>query len=304
MTVKSCTIAGCLAAVTAYAPAQAVAADKDWRVETGAGLAHYDNFFLTGDTATPPAQDATETRLYLDAEREFSSGAWRWALFGGAALVQNHDIDDADTEEFRLGASARYGSTRVALEFEHLPNIIFSEEGTGTFYDLDTLTLDLRQTLTERVTASLSYDWKQQEFDADEPLRDADVDDLQGTLRIKLNDMAALRLLAGYARKDARGDANSWETTAFGVALELSPAERWEVFARARLRAREYDKAAPGDSNFGRDDDILDALVNARYRIGERWGVRGQLEYRDAESTRADRNYDAFTFSLAVFAVF
>ena len=49
----------------------------------------------------------------------------------------------------------------------------------------------------------------------------------------------------------------------------------------------------PADSNFDRDDDIFEALVDARWMIGNDWGLRGQLEYRDAESTRQDRNYDA-----------
>lgn len=297
-------IAACFAALAAHAPVSAFAEARDWKVEAGARVAHHDNFFLTGDTATPPAQGATESILYADAEQEFRRGAWRWAITGGAALVLNHDIDDADTEELRLGVSVRHGATRASLAFEHLPNIIFSEEGTGTFYDLDTVTLDVRQTLTPRLTAGLSYDRKRQEFGSAEPLRDADVDDLQGTLRIQLSDRSALRLLGGHARKDARGGENSWKATGFGVALELSPAERWDVFARARLREREYHKAALADSNFGREDDIFDALVNARYRINERWGVRGQLEYRDAESTRTDRNYDAFVVSLGVFAQF
>ena len=73
------------------------------------------------------------------------------------------------------------------------------------------------------------------------------------------------------------------------------------MFGRARWRDREYEDALPGDSNFGRDDDIFEALVDARWMMGKDWGLRGQLEYRDAESTRQDRNYDSMAVTAGAF---
>ena len=299
-----------IAAVLALMPlmlsptANADSGSRDWEAEVGTALKSYDNFFMTGDAATQPQRSALVSTVYAQAERAFKDGPRRWDLEGGVEASFNYDISDADTQRIWIGGQTRFNATRLGLELSHEPNRIYSEDGDGTFFDETALTLSARHEFNPKVSGELEYERQRDEFDSDEPGKDADVDALLGTMRFVVHPQAAIRLFAIWAAKDARDGARSWSATGFGTALEWSPAERWSVFARARLRDREYDDALLGDSNFERDDTILDALVNARFNVGENWGVGGQLEYRDAESTRLDRNYDAVSVSVSAFKQF
>ena len=293
--------------VTALAllPAAAMAdSARDWQAEVGTALKSYDNFFMTGDAATQRQQSALVSTVYAQGERTFKDGARRWDLEGGVEASFNYDISDADTQLFWVGAQTRFDATRVGVELSHEPNRIYSEDGDGTFFDETAVALSVRHEFNPGFSGELEYERQRDEFGSDEPGKDADVNEVSGTLRFVVHPQAAIRLFAMWAEKDARDAARSWSATGFGTALEWSPAERWSVFARARLRDREYDDALPADSNFQRDDTIFDALVNASYQVGKDWGVGGQVEYRDAESTRLDRNYDAMSLSVNVFKQF
>lgn len=285
----------------------AVSADsgsRDWEAEVGTALKSYDNFFMTGDEATQRQESALVSTVYAQGERTFKDGPRRWDLEGGVEASFNYDISDADTQRYWIGAQTRFNATRAGIGFSYEPNRIYSEDGDGTFFDKSALTLSVRQEVTPTLTGQLEYKHQSDDFDRDARSRDADIDELSGMVRFVVHPQVAIRLLAMWADKEARDEARSWSGTGFGTALEWSPAERWSVFARARLRNREYDDALPGDSNFKRDDDIFDALVNVRFQAGRDWGVGGELEYRDAESTRIDRNYDAVVVSLSVFKQF
>ena len=294
-----------LAPLILHTAAIADSASRDWEAEVGTGLHSYDNFFMTGDASTQPQRSALVSTVYAQAERDFKDGSRRWGIAGGVEASFNYDISDADTQLYWVGAQTRFDATRLGVELSHEPNRIFSEDGDGTFFDETALTLSLRHELSPTLVGQIEYERQRDEFDADEPGKDADVNELSGMVRFVVHPQAAIRLFAMWADKDARDQARSWSATGFGAALEWSsPAERWSVFARARLRDREYNDALPDDSNFERDDTIFDAIVNARFQVGHDWGVDGQVEYRDAESTRLTRNYDAVTVSLGVFKQF
>lgn len=295
-----------LALVPILLPSAATAdsPSRDWEAEVGTALKSYDNFFMTGDASTQPQRSALVSTVYAHGERAFKDGARRWDLEGGVEASFNYDISDANTQLFWIGGQTRFNATRAGIELSHEPNRIYSEDGDGTFFDKTALTLSVRHEYSPTLSGELEYERQRDEFGSDEPGKDADVNELSGTLRFVVHPQAAIRLFAMWAEKDARDGARSWSATGFGSALEWSPAERWSVFARARLRDREYDDALPGDSNFERDDTIFDALVNARFQAGKDWGVGGQLEYRDAESSRLDRNYDAVTVSLSAYKQF
>ena len=286
------------------AAANADSASRDWEAEVGTVIKHHDNFFMTGDAATQPQRSALVSTVYAQGERAFKSGPRRWDLEGGVEASFNYDISDADTQVFWVGAQTRFNATRAGLELSYEPNRIYSEDGDGTFFDETALSLTVRHEFSPTLSGELEYERQRDEFGSDEPGKDADVNKLSGTVRFVIHPQAAVRLFALWADKDARDGARSWSATGFGTALEWSPAERWSVFARARLRDREYDHALPGDRNFERDDTILDALVSARFQVGKDWGVGGQLEYRDAESTRLVRNYDAVAVSFNAFKQF
>ena len=284
--------------------ATADSASRDWEAEVGTALKSYDNFFMTGDASTQRQRSALVSTVYAQGKRAFKDGPRRWDLEGGVEASFNHDISDADTRLFWVGAQTRFNATRAGLEISHEPNRIFSEDGDGAFFDETALTLSARHEFNPTLSGMLEYERQRDEFGSDEPGKDADVNELSVTVRFVVHPQAAIRLLAMWADKDARDGARSWSATGFGTALEWRPAERWSVFARVRLRDREYDDALPGDSNFERDDTIFDALVNARFQAGKDWGFGGQLEYRDAESTRLDRNYDAVSVSVSAFKQF
>lgn len=277
---------------------------RDWEAEVGTALKSYDNFFMTGDEATERQESALVSTVYAQGERAFKDGPRRWDLEGGVEASFNYDISDADTQRYWIGGETRFDATRAGIGVSYEPNRIYSEDGDGTFFDKTALTLSVRHEFTRTLTGQLEYKRQSDDFDRDARSRDADIDEVSGMIRFVVHPQAAIRLLAIWGEKDARDDARSWSATGFGTALEWSPAERWSVFARARLRNRDYDDALPGDSNFERDDDIFDALVNVRFQAGRDWGVGGELEYRDAESTRIDRNYDAVTVSLSAFRQF
>lgn len=288
-----------VAACTLPAAAQADPDSRDWSAEVGTGLTSHDNFFMTGDASTQPQRSALVSTVYAQAERAFTDAPRRWDLEGGLEASFNFDISDADTQLYWIGAETRFDATRVGMRVSYQPNRIYSEDGDGTFFDESALVLGVRHEWNSRWTGEIEYERQRDDFGRADPDKNADVNDLSGTLRFVVNPQIAIRLFAMWSEKDARDSARSWSASGWGSALEWSPAQRWSVFARARLRDREYGDALLDDSNFGRDDKILDALVNARFQIGRDWSVGGQLEYRDAESTRLDRNYDALTVSLS-----
>lgn len=287
--------------------AAAAAADSDdeaWQAEVGVGVTHHDNFFFRRESDTTLAPSATLTRAYVSGEREFDAGRRDWALFGSAAATFVSGVSDADSQELRLGGRTSWGDTRASIEVTYLPNLLYSEEAVGTFYDRSGVALELRHAFRDGVWIAAEFEQTRWEFDQLEQGRDADVPEVTATIRFPLGPDAALRLFGSWAEKDARAPDNSWNSMGYGVAVELTPAARWNVFARVRVREREYRDAPVGDANFGRDDTILDGLINARVRIGERWGLSGQVEYRNGDSTRLDRNYDATMLTLSAYRTF
>lgn len=290
-----------------FALADAASADSDdspWEAELGIGVTHHDNFFFRRESPTTPAPSATLTRAYASGEREFDTGEREWSLFGSAAATFVDGVDDADSQEWRLGGRTAWGATRVTLEATYLPNLLYSEELTGTFYDRTGAALEVRQSFRDGVWLAGEFEQTRWEFDQLEQGRDADVPEVTATFRFPLGENAGLRLFGSWAEKDARAPENNWNSIGYGIAAELAPTGRWNLFARVRVREREYRDAPIGDVNFARDDTILDGLINARVRIGERWGLAGQVEHRNGDSSRLDRNYDATMLSLSAFVTF
>lgn len=278
--------------------------DRTWEAEAGASVGYHDNFFFREDSPTTDAPSATLTRLYMSGGTEFEAGGIDWELFGSATANFVSGVDDADWQGYSLGAGGKWDKLRATLEAAYEPNRLFSEEGDGTFYDRTATALGGRYSLPGSMWLGAEYELTNLKFDSLNSDRDADTQALTATFRVPVGDRAALRFIGMIADKDARGPENSWEATGLGIALELEPAERWSVFARLRSRDREYFEAPADDSNFRRDDTILDALVNARVQVGERWGLGGQLEYRDSDSTRDDRNYDALVVWMSAYMTF
>ncbi len=286
------------------AAADAQSGSQDWEAEVGTGLGYHDNFFMTGDKSTQKQQSALVASVYATGERVLKHGDRRWDLSGGAEAYFNNDISGANSQSFWGGAETRFDRARAGVGLTYEPNKIYSEEGNGVFQDEASLSLFGRYEISPTMSASLEYRRKRQDFDTVERGRDADIDELTGMFRLVLTDETAMRAFAIWSEKDARDDSSSWSAIGVGLALEWSPADQWRVFSRVRVRDREYEDAPLGTSNYDRDDTIIDGLINARVIMGTNWGLDGQLEYRDADSSRDDRNYDAMAIYLNAFKTF
>ena len=113
--------------------------------------------------------------------------------------------------------------------------------------------------------------------------------------------MAGMRLFGEVGEKDAVSPDYDWEGQAYGIAFEWNPSDRFSMFARVKRRDRDYFNAPSTDSNFERSDEALLGLLNMRLRVGRSWGLGAKVEYRDATSTRPDRNYDAGQVGVGMF---
>lgn len=297
--------AGAVAMMAACAAsAEDAAKDRPWDVEVGTGVAYHDNFFHRQSSALTPTESAAVWNAYVSGERDFKAAGQRWTAFGYAEARFNADISDANSQTLRAGGAWRGDRTRVALEAGLQPNLLYSEDGAGEFYDLAGLSLEARHTIGSGMWLSGSVERRRWDFDASQAGRDADSLGFEVALRIPLGERAGLRLLGAWEEKDADDPNNDWDSQGYGVAVELNPSERLSAFGRIRFRDRDYPDAPAADSNFNRKDDIVDAVVNARYRMGPNWGVGAQAEYRDGDSTRLDRNFDATVFSLFAYLSF
>ncbi len=165
------------------------------------------------------------------------------------------------------------------------------------------MTLGVRQYFKPGFWAGLEYSLDDWSFEPGESARNAISHEVGGALRFPIARTAGIRAFAMIMRKDAEGPEYDWDGYGFGLALEWSPEERVNIFARVRLRDRDYPNAPPGDDNDQRSDTILNGLVNVSWRVGKIWGLQFAGRYKDGESTRPDRNYTAPEAGFGLFFI-
>jgi hypothetical protein len=277
--------------------------DRNWIAEIGTEASHRDNFFFRGDQTGTPPPSANFATIFGSGEVEIDAGKNRWTL--GAALSGNFtkDIENADYGTADFGAEFKRRKTRGSFELTYAPNRIFSEESDGTFFNLAGATIGLRQSFGRGFWFGLAYEATDWRFDPAESDRDALSQEIEAALRFPLGRRAGLRIFGKTAQKDANSPDYDWEGTAYGLALELNPGRRVNLFARVKRRDRDYINAPITDDNFERSDETLDGLINLRVLVGKSWGLGLRAEYRNAESTRPDRNYDAGQIGIGMFFV-
>jgi hypothetical protein len=294
-------------------PSWAVAADEDqgWSVELGTKVTYHDNFFYRSDDDEAGAPSATFYSLYTSGEylAEVGKGELTF-LFDAAGMVTEH-ISGADRAEGGVGLEYKRKRTRVSGGYDYQPNRLYSESPTDVetgdeiFYDLQAAHVQLRQKLTRGgIWVGAKAELQDWSFDPQEDARDADAVKLKGTIRFPLGTKVGLRASYLYETKDADSDEYDWDADGYEVALEINPHERVSLFLRYKDRDRDYEDAPADDNNFEREDSIQDLLLNLRVRLGESWGLQLENFYRDGESTREDRNYDANRTALGFFYSF
>lgn len=294
-------IIGTLAVTLLAAAPVRAEGDKSWSVELGTEVSHRDNFFFRSPDGELPAPSATVTTLFGSGAVELDTGRNRWTLDGTLARSMTNDVENADYGTAEAGIELRRGSTRGYFELAYTPNRIFSEEADGAFFDLTGAALGMRQGFGRGFWVGVELAAKDWSFDAIDSGRDASSREIEAALRLPLGRRAGFRLLGEIGEKDADSPDYDWEGSAYGFALEWNPGERFSLFTRVKRRERDYINAPVTDTNFDRRDEVLLGLINMRVRVGRRWGLALSGEFRDAESTRTDRNYDASRVGGGIF---
>lgn len=288
---------GCLA----LTPTALVAQDDDseWAVEVSAQAGHHDNFFFRGDGA--PAPSSNLLQLGLDGEWVKDYGAYEITWLGGASGTFVPDVDEADYQSLGGGAELKWRRWKFGAGYHKLLNRLFSESGQRVFFDADTVDGWARYSVTERLWLRAEVELDSWDFDASEDGRDSDTLGLGFTGRYAFTDRFAARLSWMTEERDAVDPDQDRDSDGYAIAFEGRPRNDVEVFFRWRQRDREYNDAPFGTSNFGRVDTVDDFVLNIRYYIDSAWGVSFSDEYRTADSTRIDRNYDGNQILAGVF---
>ncbi len=274
------------------------AEEKSWWLEFEAMPGYANNYFFRGEGN--PAPDTNLFSLYALGEREWKLTKGKITLGFDIGLVEVFDIDNADYYDFNVGAEYKLGSRKYTAELSARPNQVFEEEGSPTFYDLTAIEIGFRQNLSPGMWLGFEYEFEDQNFDQLAELRDAQVDTFQASFRYPLSPRYGLRATLLYETKDADGPRFNNRGPGGALALEAQPTEEIDLFLRFKYRSRDFPDAREGDSNFGREDDLTDIVLNLNWRPARRWGARFESFLRDGSSTRADRNYTGNRFYVGV----
>lgn len=296
-------IIGALASALLAALATSAGAQEghSWDLEVGAFFTHHSNFFFRGEGQPRPQADLFS--VYAHGERERKIGGGKLEVHFDLGGVETDDIEGADHVNAEVGGRFRRGSNRFSGETYMSPNQVYFDED-GVFFDLLGVELGWRRDLRRGLWVGVEVELESWDFDPVENARDSTNQELSASLRYPLAERFGVRGTVIYETRDADDPRFDLSGAGFAVALEAQPTDRINLFARYKRRARDYDDAPVGANNFQREDTIQDIVVNLRWRIGERWGLRLEDFFRDGTSTRADRNYSGNRISLGGFYQF
>jgi hypothetical protein len=279
------------------------AEERNWVGEIGTEASYRDNFFFRADQGETPPPSATLATVFANGEVVLGDKPGQWMLCGAMSGNFTNDIENANYGTAEVGVEYKRRKTRGSIDLGYTPNRIFSEEADGTFFDLGGFGLGLRQYFGRGFWFGAEYEAKNWIFDPAEADRDAISQEIGAALRVPLGRRAGLRFFGATGTKEANSPDYDWDGDEYGLALEWSVSSKVNLFLRAKQRERDYPNAPVEDRNFERNDAVLDALMNLKVRVGPHWGLGFRAEYRDAESTRIDRNYDASLVGFGMFFV-
>lgn len=285
--------------VLAFCSAAQSVEEPEWHGEIGFQTRYEDNYFHRDDDNV--TSDETFFTLYGEGEAAFEVGPGDLELSAGASGAFARDLDAADHQVYDVGVGYKLGGTRVLTEYTHIENKVFGEEDDSSFFDIDSGEIELRQSFSEDFSGRASVDIGRWDFTPPDNDRDAMQYKFQAMLRWAAFPWLAFRTSGLWAIKRAERSRFDWKGPGVGVAAELKPLEDVNLFVRYRRRWREYDGGRIGDSNFRRDDTIDDVSANVRWHVTDLVGLQLGGSYRNGDSDRRDRNYDASSVFGGVF---
>jgi len=290
-------------AVAALAPAtDARAGNAEWETELGFLAEYHDNYFLQDDSGSTP--DETFLTVYGKGEVEFEAGPGDLTFLAGALGSFGLELNRTDHQVAYGGFEYTWGGTRTTLRYQRTQDKVYGEEDDASLYNIDTAEIAVRQDLSKTIRAELGFEFDNWTFEPSDRDRDAFVYEPQILLRWELCERLALRGGFQWTIKEARGDENNYDGPGVSVAAEIKPVDPLEIFLRYRARFRDYADAPSTESNYKRDDTIHDVVADSRYHLLDWLGLRLVGTYRHGDSTRSDRNYDAFAVMGGFFVTF
>ncbi len=283
-------------------PALAQSQESDWLVEVGTLFGSHSNFFFREEG--PSAPGTSLFSVYTHGEREIEASPGRFTVLFDLGAVRTGAIQNGNYFSLLGSLEFKRGPNKLSADLAVLPNRVYVEEGDGVFFDSTGTEFEYRRSLAPGMWVRGKYELEVWRFDPVQADRNSSTHELSGGIRVPLNERTGLRGTLIYASRGATDPRHNYGSTGFSVALEAQPVDRVQLFIRFKRRTRHYDEALLLDTNFGRDDTIYDFIVNLRWMVGERWGVRVENFYRNGNSTRPDRNYSGNRLLGGAFVIF
>ncbi|MCH7825780.1 MAG: hypothetical protein IH849_13350 [Acidobacteria bacterium] len=276
--------------------------ERDWLVEVGTLFGYHGNFFFRGEGPSAPGTNLFS--VYTHGEREIKASPGKFKVEFDLGAVRTGDIQNGNYFTMLGSLEFKRGPNKLSADLAMLPNRVYEEEGNGVFFDSTETEFEYRRSIAPGLWVRGKYEFKVWRFDPVQADRDSTTHKFSGGIRVPLSERAGLRGTLIYASRGAIDPHNNFGSTGFSVALEAQPTDRVQLFIRYKRRTRHYDEALLADTNFDRNDTIHDLIVNLRWMVGERWGVRVEDFYRNGNSTRLDRNYSGNRLLGGAFVVF
>ena len=296
-----------LAAVCALAPlafpgsVRGQEGRRVWTVEAGALAGYHSNFFFRGEGA--PAPSTTLFNPYVTGEGEFRRPSGRYTVLFDAGAVRTGDISNGNHFSLLGGLEYRRGDNRLTGEVFLLPNRVYDDEGDGSFFDTVGTAFEYRRVLGPGLWVRANYEIELWRFDPDLATRDSTTHDLNGSFRFPVSERVGIRTTVYYGLRSAKSSRYNFDSLGVAGAIEAQPTDAVNLFVRYRIRGRDYnDVLDEDDSNFRREDTVHDFVVNLRWQLSQRWGLR--FESRSAGSSGPDRNYSGNRFMAGGFVMF
>ena len=257
--------------------------------EVRVGGTRYGNFFQAPDDAEQRDVDAAQGEVRL---------AWRLddllTLRAGALYTAYGDgLEDSPGLGLALRAESGRHEGGAGLEWRDEQPVFDLGEGFGGTAEVLRALGDYSYRLTRHWQIGALGEWERQEF-ASFPERDNEAAAIGAAARYRgWGSAFSPELGAELGERNATDPNENFEQRDLWLRLRSAPTRDLYLTMRVRQRDREYGVAAPGASNFGREDDRLDYTLSADYRLTVDLGLSLYANYLDADSTKPSRVFDS-----------
>jgi len=227
--------------------------------------------------------------------------AYKLGVSASAGGSMQSEFTRANYGWFGLGTLLRRDRTTLTLDGEWTPrrNKLPTDPEEGGLYAGKSLALGLRQALGARTRLRMEGTLDAEKFVPQFADRNSNGRELQGSLTFTPAKGTDLRVDGSVSADDTR--SNKWDKTQrwVGAGVVWSDSS-WRTDLATRSGVRRYIHATLGESNFHRRDQWIElrARVTRTLRPGLAASVGASLA--NQTSSRADRDFDAHTFTLGL----